>query len=182
MIRSWHELRLLSAAWVGCAVPGLATAQTGLDAGQEAPGFSLERLDGGRLALSDLRGRPVLINFWASWCVPCRVEMPALAQAWRAQRAQGLEVVAINLTDQERRADIARFVSDLALPFTVLLDVRGRVRERYRLVQLPTTIFLDSAGIIRRRHSGPLSSEDLDAGLRSLAPAGSERRGDEPPP
>ena len=77
------------------------------------------------MSLDSLRGRPVLINFWASWCVPCRQEMPELAAAWQAQRASGLEVLAVNLTDQERLKDVETFVAELALPFPVLLDKRG---------------------------------------------------------
>ena len=127
--------------------------------------------DGGRVALSDFRGRPVVINFWATWCVPCRVEMPMLIGAWRGNRDRDLEIVAVNLTDQERGKDVRRFVEELALPFHVALDARGRVRERYGLVGLPTTVFVDSAGTIRARHSGPLSEHNLSVGLAAILPA-----------
>ncbi len=139
--------------------------------GERAPAFTLERLEGGRVGLIDLRGRPVIVNFWASWCIPCRTEMPELALAWKRYRAAGLEVLAVNLTDQERRTDVPRFAEDLGIPFPVLLDVRGRVRERYDLATIPTTVFVDTAGVIRRIHPGPIGSAALISGLRTILPA-----------
>jgi peroxiredoxin len=147
-----------------------------LEPGQPAPTFDLATLDGSRVALTDFRGRPVVINFWATWCVPCRVEMPMLIGAWRDNREWGLEVLAVNLTDQERGKDVRRFVAELALPFHVALDARGRVRERYDLVSLPTTVFVDSAGTIRARHSGPLSEHNLSEGLAAILPAAAVAR------
>ena len=89
----------------------------------------------------------------------------------RAIAAGQLEIVAVNLTDQERGKDVRRFVEQLALPFHVALDARGRVRERYGLVSLPTTVFVDSAGTVRARHSGPLSEHNLAEGLAAILPA-----------
>ncbi len=136
--------------------------------GREAPGLDLERLGGGRVDLNGLRGRPVIINFWASWCAPCRSEMPDLISAWRKHADQGLEILAVNLTDQERRKDVVRFVADLGMPFPVLLDTDGKARETYALASLPTTVFLDSAGIVRSLHSGPLTRSALARGLEAI--------------
>ena len=151
--------------------------QKGAQVGRQALRFELERLESGRIDLEGLRGRPVIINFWASWCVPCRVEMPYLISAWREHSDQGLQVLAVNLTDQERRKDVARFVSELEMPFPVLLDTRGKVRELYHLTSLPTTVFLDSAGVVRSVQSGPLTRSALVAGLGAILP----RRGPVPP-
>jgi thiol-disulfide isomerase/thioredoxin len=151
---------------------GTQQAQAQKDAlvvGRPSPRFELEKLTGGRLTLSEFRGRPIVINFWASWCKPCRTEMPDLIRAWRAN-AGALEVLAVNLTDQENRADVTRFVDELALPFPVLLDVRGKVRELYALVLLPTTVFVDSAGLVRTVHSGPLTATALELGLGTILP------------
>jgi thiol-disulfide isomerase/thioredoxin len=138
--------------------------------GQVAMRFDLERLDSGRIGLAGLRGRPVIINFWASWCAPCRVEMPDLITAWREHSGQGLQIRAVNLTDQERRKDVARFVTELGMPFPVLLDTRGTVRELCALSSLPTTVFLDSAGVVRSVRSGPLTRSALVAGLEAILP------------
>jgi thiol-disulfide isomerase/thioredoxin len=136
--------------------------------GRAAPEFTLKRLGGGQESLGETRGHPVVINFWASWCSPCRVEMPELVYAYEAHRSEGLKVLAINLTDQERRKDVSKFVEELAMPFPVLLDENGRVRERFGLVSLPTTIFVDSAGVVRGVHPGPISREALAAGLEAI--------------
>jgi cytochrome c biogenesis protein CcmG, thiol:disulfide interchange protein DsbE len=138
--------------------------------GQPAPDFSLETLDGGRLSLSELKGHPVLVNFWASWCKPCRTEMPEIVGAYQQRLGTGLEVVAVNLTDQEKKKDVGRFVEELQMQVRVLLDVKGKVRERYRLVGLPTSIFIDRAGIVRVIHPGPMSREALDRGLAEILP------------
>ena len=153
-------------------IAGAEPAQAQKDAlmvGRPSPLFDLERLEGGRLTLGQFRGRPVLINFWASWCKPCRTEMPELINAWHAN-AGAMEFLAVNLTDQEKRADVTRFVDELAVPFPVLLDVRGKVRELYSLVLLPTTVFVDSGGMVRIVHSGPLTADALELGLGTILP------------
>ena len=100
-----------------------AAAQTPL-VGARAPEFSLEVLGGGRIRLSQFRGRPVLVNFWATWCVPCRTEMPAIIVAYEDHRSAGLVVVAVNLTDQERMREVRRFLDEVTVPFPVLLESR----------------------------------------------------------
>ena len=161
-------MRLAIAAILIIAGAEPARAQV-LVAGSPSPLFNLERLDGGRAALGEFRGRPVIINFWASWCGPCRAEMPDLIDAWH-KNSGALEILAVNLTDQERRKDVTRFVAEFGIPFPVLLDVRGKVRELYSLVLLPTTVFLDSGGVVRSVHSGPLTRSALELGLGTILP------------
>lgn len=152
------------------ALPEIRAQGSPPEIGQPAYAFTLQRLDGGRLDLADLRSRPVVINFWATWCVPCRTEMPLLISAWHAHRSSAIEIVAVNLTDQERRKDIGRFVEEMRMPFPVLLDEKGRVRERYALTTLPTTVFVDSSGIVRAVHPGPISAAALARGLGTILP------------
>jgi len=136
--------------------------------GQPAPPIELETLDGGRASLGALRGHPVVINFWASWCEPCRVEMPELVRRYQEQHQLGLEVLAINLTRDDRKSDIRRFVDRFGLPFPVLLDVRGKVGRRYALVGVPMTVFVDTAGVVTGVCAGPLTPEVLEKNLRAI--------------
>ena len=136
--------------------------------GRPAPAFDLETLAGGRASLAELRGHAVLVNFWASWCKPCREEMPEIVLRYEWLHQAGLEVLAINLTDQERRKDIQRFVGEFRLPFPVLLDVKGKVRRRYDLLGVPMTVFVDTVGVVAAVHTGPMTSETLDRGLTSI--------------
>jgi peroxiredoxin len=87
---------------------------------------------------------------------------------YQEHAARGLAVLAVNLTDQERRKDIGRFVDATAMPFPVLLDERGKVRERYELVAVPTTVFVDRFGVVQRIHPGPISRRAIEDGLDTI--------------
>jgi peroxiredoxin len=149
--------------------PQAARAQRA-EVGLPAPDFRLALLQGGEATLSQYRGRPVVINFWASWCAPCRTEIPDILAAWAAHRAAGLEVLAVNLTDQEIRRQIQPFVTEMQMTFPILMDERGRVRGSYRLRGVPTTVFVDTAGVVRFINPGPLTSESLTRGLQLILP------------
>jgi thiol-disulfide isomerase/thioredoxin len=145
--------------------PAVASAQ--VKAGSKAPEIELPTLGGGApMRLSALRGHPVLITFWGTWCPPCREEFPQLVAAYKKYHASGLEIVAINQRDQELSVkDVQAFADSYAVPFTVALDTRGRSRRTYRLVGLPTTVFIDTAGTIVQMQPGPVSEEALARGL-----------------
>jgi peroxiredoxin len=151
-------LMMLAASGAGAQLP----------AGTAAPEIELRTLGGARFQLSALRGHPVVLTFWGTWCPPCRDELPELAALHRKHHAAGLEIVAVNQGDQERRtSDVQHFVDELSIPFTVVIDPRGRSRRSYRLVGLPTTVFVDTAGVIRRVVSGPLGQQ-LALGLKAI--------------
>ena len=133
-----------------------------LAVGEKAPDFTLKALDGQDVTLSALQGQPVLINFWASWCAPCRVEMPDLVRAYEAHKANGFVVLAINMTFQDSLADAQSFAKEFHMTFPVLLDETGEVaRDRYRLRGLPMSFFVDRNGIIVRRQIGAMSSKQI---------------------
>ena len=116
--------------------------------GFAAPDFDLEALGGGRLKLADLRGKVILVNLWASWCGPCRAEMPAIDHVYQQYEARGLEVVAINTTFQDNEADARSFLGGLGVTFPVALDRDGAVSKRYALQAMPSTFFIARDGTI----------------------------------
>ena len=164
--RLWLPLALLT-----LALPPAARAQE-IAQGTPAPEIDLPTLAGGQVKLSALRGHPVVISFWGTWCPPCRVEFPELVAAYRKYREAGLEVLAVNQRDQETSiGDVQAFVKRFSVEFTVALDARGRSRRSFRLIALPTTVFVDTAGIIRQVHMGPISEAELARGLTTILPA-----------
>jgi thiol-disulfide isomerase/thioredoxin len=135
---------------VALAQPGLSVEAK---AGALAPDFLLRRLDGGELRLSDLRGKAVIVNMWATWCGPCRKEMPQFVAAYDRYRDRGLEIVAVNV--QESPSIIRPFADDFGIDFPVVLDKRGKVSDKYRILGLPTTYFIDREGVVRGVFLGP---------------------------
>lgn len=156
--------------------------------GRRAPDFVLAQLDGGttKVRLSQLKGRPVVISFWASWCAPCRNEMPELAAAYTANRSSALEVLAVNeetlevdekghavyRSDQEHRKRLKGFLAEVAVPFAVLLDdAEGGVWSRYGNPWLPAMFFVDTAGIVRTMYlKGGVTADSVAKGLKSILP------------
>ena len=136
-----------------------------------APDFLLKTLTGDTMRLSHFKGHPVFLNFWATWCKPCRAEMGDIMAAYAARQAAGLEVLAINLTDQERMREVRTFVQELHLPFPVLLDQKGKVRKSYALRGVPTSVFIDTLGVVRLVNIGPITRETLERGLNQILPS-----------
>jgi len=143
------------------------------EATSTAPDFTLESLDGPPISLSEFQGQPVVINFWASWCAPCRFEMPELADKYRALRDAGLVVLGVNVTSQDSVEGAARFVEDFGIPFPILLDVQGEVESLYNASSTPTTIFVDPSGQIVARHYGPMNGEQINEYIDLLTAADS---------
>jgi len=125
--------------------------------GEIAPNFQLQLADGRMLQLSDLQGSPVMINFWATWCGPCRLEMPEIIH--HAEAHPELIVLAVNT--QEEQAQVEPFVAEFGMPMPVLLDETGEVRKLYEVRGMPTTIFIDRDGKVTQQWSGLLTGEML---------------------
>ncbi len=134
--------------------------------GQMAPDFEMVYPDGRRVRLSDLRGKPVVVNFWASWCGPCRVEMPELVRVYEAHRSEGLVILAVNL--QESAGEVQAFVEEFDMRFPVILDPDGRVADRYQIRSLPSSIFIDRDGMIAARWIGLLTPSMLQKHLERI--------------
>ncbi len=134
-----------------------------------APDFSLPALDGGTVRLSDLRGKRVVINFWATWCPPCRAEMPAFEEAYQRYKDEGLVILAVN--EAEDAATVAAFRDEFGLTFPILLDTRMAVGEKYRIRFLPTTYFIAPDGTIIDQVEGGMTRATVLARIQHLMEA-----------
>ncbi len=141
-------------------------------AGRAGPDFVLERVGGGTLRFSDLQGRPVLLNFWASWCPDCRLEMPAIVAAYERHRAEGLVVLGINLQEADSR--IARFADDYGMTFPLVIDRDGDVGQAWRIggafEGLPSSYFIDATGVVRAVFNQPLTKDSIEQALVDILP------------
>lgn len=127
--------------------------------GQPAPDFTLLDLEGRPVSLSGFRGSTVLMNFWATWCPPCRKEFPELVRLYDRNAGRGLVVLSVDL--QERPEIVRRFAEGFGARFPIVIDQKGDVGGQYRLLGLPTTLFIDADGILRAQHVGVLTEEIL---------------------
>jgi len=136
--------------------------------GHPAPDFTLPTLDGGEVRLADLRGKPVILNFWATWCPPCRREMPALEVIWQ-QYNKG-DVMVLGVDQGESVAIVSEYVRmNVGVTFPLPLDRRQDVGDLYLVRSLPTTFFIDAEGIIRNiRVGGPMELDFLTEQVKAL--------------
>lgn len=141
---------------------GLAPAQIGQPLGN----FTLQNLDGTPVSIADYSGRMVLINAWATWCPPCRAEMPALNDYYQAHKSQGFVILAINAGDAQSQA--AAFAQQFGLAFPVLLDPDTRLLDSLGIHSFPTSILLGRDGRVKAIHIGMFSPEELDTEVTPL--------------
>ena len=131
-----------------------------------APEFAADTLEGVPLVLSALRGRVVMLDFWSSWCPPCRREAPALAQVYREYLGSPVEFVGIAIWDDPGR--VSTYVEEFDLPYPNVLDDRGRIAIDYGVSGIPEKFFIDPQGNLVREFVGPMEAEDLRSILDSL--------------
>ena len=161
----------LPATLCGVALTGvLAAASTGdvraagVRVGEPAPAFAVTDFDGHEITLARFRGRPLVVNVFASWCPPCRAELPRFS---KAHARYGNRVAFLGVDEQEGAEVARRFARTMRIPFTVVLD-DGPLAANYRATAIPSTIFVDARGIVRSVHSGAMSSAQLERALASL--------------
>lgn len=134
--------------------------------GPEAVGFSGPTFTGDVIRLADLRGQPVIVNFWASWCAPCRAEAPALERVWRAYRDQGVVVLGVDIQDTE--AEARAFLDELRISYPNVRDEGDEIARAYQVTSIPATFFIGRDGRVVSRWVGPISQQQLVARLDEL--------------
>jgi len=144
---------------------GLATQQViGLQKGNLAPDFELVTTGGKHIKLSELRGKKTIVNMWATWCPPCKAEVPDLERFYEEHHNEGLEIVAVDLTTSEKRSgDVEKFIKEYNITYPVVLDELGEVAKQYQVTSIPVTYVVNSQGVIQQKHVGALSYQDLAA-------------------
>ncbi|MDA1330483.1 MAG: TlpA disulfide reductase family protein [Chloroflexi bacterium] len=157
-------LLVSGAGWIAISSPDLSQfeqAQEAATVGFNAPDFTLNTMSGGTVTLSDLRGQAVLLNLWASWCLPCRAEMPAMQRVYERYRDQGFVVLAVNVTNQDQIGAARAFVEEMGVTYPIALDVDGEVSRLYNLQALPSSFFIDPQGVIQEVIIGGPMAEAL---------------------
>lgn len=168
---------IVMAGWIGASTyffpPPSQSDRAFPKSGFSAPEFELNTLEGETLALNDFHGKVTVINFWASWCPPCKSEMPAIQAVASDYPSDDLVILGINSTYQDDLADVRSFVTDYELSFSILLDVNGDVSRLYQVQALPTTFFIDQDGVIQKVIiGGPLSEALIRAEIDRLLEGG----------
>jgi len=148
----------------GLIGPAVKTVQ----AGDNAPDFELATLDGQTIKLSDLKGQPVLVNFWATWCGPCKEEMPLIVDAYAAHQAEGLRVLAIDTLAFDDLDSVKKFVADYQMPFDILLDTDDSVGTGWNTLGLPSSYFIDKTGKVVSVRIGQMSAQQLIDSLKLI--------------
>ncbi len=170
----WALVAVMFVAWLFLA-GGLASLTELLrptprplvpEVGRPAPPLRLPLAGGGEVDLAAYRGTVVLINFWATWCTPCRTEMPAIERAYQEHRDAGFEVLGVDV--QEREADVQAFLREVGVTFPSAIDLTGEAVRAYRATALPTTFFVDRLGVVREVRVGPLTEQMLEDRLVRL--------------
>lgn len=136
-------------------------------AGHPAPDFELKTLTGETLRLSDFEGKPVIVNFWATWCAPCRAEFPDFQETF-VDNVDNLVIIGVNNTAADQVELVDDFVQEMGATFPIVLDETGETVETYRVLGLPTSIFVDRNGIVNEVFTGPINQAYIESKLPEL--------------
>ncbi|PFF02878.1 thiol:disulfide interchange protein [Bacillus thuringiensis] len=145
-------------------------ARNGIEIGKSAPDFELTKLDGTNVKLSDLKGKKVILNFWATWCGPCQQEMPDMEDFYKEHK-ENVEILAINYTPSEKgggEEKVSNFVKEKGITFPILLDKNIDVTTAYKVITIPTSYFIDTKGVIQDKFIGPMTQKEMEKRVAKL--------------
>ncbi|MFC7441817.1 thiol-disulfide oxidoreductase ResA [Laceyella putida] len=134
-----------------------------LEVGEEAPNFEFQTLEGKKAELSDYRGKVVLLNFWATWCKPCRTEMPDMQGTYNKFKNREVEILAVNIAEQP--VTINGFVRSLGLTFPIGLDPQKEITKMYKVGPIPSSFFIDANGKITGIYQGQMNASQIEQGI-----------------
>jgi peroxiredoxin len=159
-------LVIVCIVWIISARLAMPTMPAAAETNRPAPNFALQTIDGKTLHLNDLRGKIVLVNFWGTWCVPCKAETPALEAAYKQLKDSGVEFVGVNLRNQEELgaagdAAVKAFVATYGVTYPIVYDTDGEVARAYQISPIPVSYFIDAQGNIRYVYVGELKTSDV---------------------
>ena len=156
----------------GLAVPSLTKASKSGGAqpikGKPAPDFQFKYANGDMFTLADFKGQPVIVNFWATWCPPCRREMPGLVNAYNKYKDDGLMIIEVDVAEGPEK--VTPFVAEKQMTMPVVLDQRQEITRLYHTDSFPTSFFIDKDGIIQARWVGYLPEDQLELNLKTIMP------------
>ncbi|MGX5491597.1 MULTISPECIES: redoxin domain-containing protein [Bacillus cereus group] len=145
-------------------------ARNGIEIGKSAPDFELTKLDETNVKLSDLKGKKVILNFWATWCGPCQQEMPDM-EAFYKEHKENVEILAINYTPSEKGGGaekVSNFAKEKGITFPILLDKNIDVTTAYKVITIPTSYFIDTKGVIQDKFIGPMTQKEMEKRVAKL--------------
>jgi cytochrome c biogenesis protein CcmG/thiol:disulfide interchange protein DsbE len=154
-------MRLAFAALLCAVASGCGGEVDDVAVGRPAPAYGAPALDGDTVTLASLRGAPVLLNVWATWCHPCQEEMPDLQALQDEFESRGLRVVGVSIDQQRAGDEIRHFLEEHAIDFLILHDATSTVSHRFRTAGVPETFLIDADGVLRGRWIGQASADDM---------------------
>jgi len=172
----WVATRPIATTPGGAVSAGGAAQGVGAQAGKEAPNFKLKDPEGKPVELKQLRGKPILLNFWATWCAPCKEEMPELEQIYRQYKGQGLVVLGVSVDDSSSVKGVPALLREGnpavgAYTFPVALDEKQEVTRQYHLLGVPASFFIDKDGVVRVIQPRVMSRSMIIDGLKTILPS-----------
>lgn len=170
--RTIIRMTILSVIFLGISVAiynGFVKDKTVVQTGNEAPDFVLPTVEGEQLQLSSLRGKGIVLNFWGTWCDPCKDEMPDLEKAYQLMKDKGIVVLAVNIGETE--VSVKPFKNRYQLTFPIPMDQKKEITQLYGIGPIPTTYFIDKNGIVQNIIiGGPMSEQTITDNMRQIMP------------